>query len=183
MLHHYRILSIHCVECIYQWRKNLELVYERPLQVEYKLEGEGYFHRMRRDHADIVSSKFSGTYTFAERGDLFFTNVQVGGKKLMPISKPFLKRIKMCETVIQEEPPETPSAVNAKSPKAGKSLPPIPHSTVAKPTLTKISVEYTAFPEYFANLKARGPYQNQIWSCLDHTRYEEYTVFLLDKVG
>lgn len=97
--------------------------------------------------------------------------MQVGGKKLMPISKPFMKRIKMCETVILEEPPEMPSAVHNKSPKVGKSLPPVPHSP-PKPTLTKVPVEYTAFPEYFNNLKARGPYHNIIWSCLDHSRYE-----------
>lgn len=183
MLQHYRILSIHCVECIYQWRKNLELVYERPLHIEYRFEGESYFHRMRRDYAEIVASKFAGSYQFSDRTDLFFTNVQVAGKKLMPISKPFMKRIKMCETVIMEEPPATPSAVHNKSPKVGKSLPPAPHSTVTKPTLTKVAVEYSAFPEYFSNLKARGSYQHTLWSCLDHSRFEEYTVLLLDKVG
>ena len=77
---------------------------------------------MRRDYAQIIGSHFASSYTFSDRTDLFFTNVQIGGKKLMPISKPFMKRIKMCETVILEEShQEAPSALQNKSPKVGKS--------------------------------------------------------------
>jgi hypothetical protein len=57
---------------------------------------------MKRDYTSITSSSFKDVYTFSDKLDLFFTSVTSNGKKLMPISKPFMKRIKMCETVIQE---------------------------------------------------------------------------------
>lgn len=102
MLQHYRILSIHCVECIFQWRKSLESMLDKPIKVEYRYEGENYFQRMRRDYNDIIASKFSELYTFSDKTDMFFVNATIAGKKLIPVSKTFLKRIKMCETVIQE---------------------------------------------------------------------------------
>jgi hypothetical protein len=51
---------------------------------------------MKRDYTEITGSNFKDIYTFSDKVDLFFTNVTVSGKKLMPISKPFMKRIKMC---------------------------------------------------------------------------------------
>lgn len=76
----------------------------------------------------------------------------------------------MCETVINEEPPETPSSFQSKSPaKGGKSLPPVPHYPQ---TFSKVNVEYTAFTDYFNNMKNKSPFDKSLWSCLDHTKYE-----------
>ncbi len=92
---------------------------------------------MKKDYAEIVESRFKEIFAFSDKVDLFFVNVTVGGKKPM-ISKTFMKRIKMCESIIQEESmAEPPSAYQNKSPTkgGGKSLPPVPVALPTQPTL------------------------------------------------
>lgn len=68
----------------------------KSLPIEYKFEGESYYEKMKNDYKEITKSKFSEIYSFPDKNDIFFTNITLNGKKLLPVSKPFMKRIKMC---------------------------------------------------------------------------------------
>ena len=62
---HLRILTIHCIECIIQWKQILESMSAKPLlRVKFIENRKAYLTKIKEDYKNITNSKFNEIYTF-----------------------------------------------------------------------------------------------------------------------
>ena len=52
-----RILTVHCIECIYQWRQSIETLVPRNYRLRYIANGRPYFSKIIEDYRSISVSK------------------------------------------------------------------------------------------------------------------------------
>ena len=56
-VNHLRILTVHCIECIYQWRQSIEPLVPRNYKLRYIANGRSYFSKIIEDYRSISVSK------------------------------------------------------------------------------------------------------------------------------
>ncbi len=56
-VNHLRILTVHCIECIYQWRQSIESLVPRNYKLRYIANGRSYFSKIIEDYRSISVSK------------------------------------------------------------------------------------------------------------------------------
>ena len=62
---HLRILTIHCIECIIQWKQMLESMSVKPLlKVRFIENKKVYLGKIKEDYKAIINSKFNEVYNF-----------------------------------------------------------------------------------------------------------------------
>ena len=158
-INHLRILTVHCIECIYQWKQNIETMLSRNIKLKYLVNGKSYMLKIIEDHKNIINSTLNNVYAFEQKKlDVFFLNYTFEGKKISIVSKSIIKRIRLCEMLLtedegdqeEEETKRTPLIQKNKSPeKHDKSLPPKgPIAQIA--TWKKLEIEFGEFQEYLA---------------------------------
>ena len=115
ILTHLRMLTINAVECIHQWRTyimdNLLLALEKgrnSIHLPYLHEDQNYLIKLRNDLSFLEHTQLRKYFNFQEKTDPFLLNLTVPNPHdatmlVQYVSKPLLKRIKTCETIIQEE--------------------------------------------------------------------------------
>ena len=70
-------------------------------KVCFKHQGSLYTVKIKEDYKDIANSKFNETYKFDEKKvDAFFLNYTFEGKKISNVSKNLVKRIRLCEIML-----------------------------------------------------------------------------------
>lgn len=66
--------------------------------------GQPYPNKVKADYLEIINSPFKQIYKFeTKKTDAFFLNYTVDGKKIMNVSKNLIKRIRVCELMLNEE--------------------------------------------------------------------------------
>ena len=96
-----RILTVHCIECIYQWKQSIEPMLPRNVKLKYSVNGRSYLLKIIQDYKNIVASKLAEVYVFdAKKHDVFFLNYTFEGKKMSVVSKSIIKRIRLCEMLL-----------------------------------------------------------------------------------
>lgn len=103
-INHLRILTVHCIECVYQWRQSIESLLPRNYRLRYIANGRSYFAKIIDDYKTITTSKLGEVYAFdLKKPDVFFLNYTFEGKKMSIVSKSIVKRIRLCEMLLVEE--------------------------------------------------------------------------------
>jgi len=96
-VNHLRILTVHCIECIYQWKQSIEHLLPRNVKLRYIVNGRSYLLKIIDDYKGIVESKLAEVYSFEQKKhDVFFINYTFEGKKMSVVSKSIIKRIRLC---------------------------------------------------------------------------------------
>jgi hypothetical protein len=100
-----RMLSLHVVECVQAWRKNL---HEHdppsvPDNLKFEWEGQNYLAKMLRDSHFLSSSPMAAFIEFSQNDPFFVNNGRQVGKIELPLPSYLLKRIKDCEKVLKSE--------------------------------------------------------------------------------
>lgn len=94
---HIRILTIHCVECILQWKQQIWRL-QGPQECVFSYQGDSYLRKIQLDYEWLRSSKLANLYEFSERNDIFLSTIRSRGLiKSQPASKNLLRRIRLCE--------------------------------------------------------------------------------------
>lgn len=94
---HLRILTLHCVECVYQWKKSIEVTLPRNAKLTFTHNGRPYLPKIVEDYHAIVNSRIAEVYSFdLKKPDVFFLNYSLRGKKISNVSKNIIKRIRLC---------------------------------------------------------------------------------------
>ena len=181
---HLRILTIHCIECIFHWKESLESMGPKGFKVKYIHNGKLYTQKVKSDYYDIINSSFNEIYKFeSQKVDPFFLNVTVDGKKIGNVSKNLVKRIRMCEIMLNEDDDEAPVEVKRtpmiekiKTPPRqnnfrDKSLPPRGKTPNVIPW-TKVPVEYSQLHDYMTNLLSKGSFSESFLPQIDLLRWE-----------
>jgi len=76
----------------------------KGFKVKYITNGELYTKKVKEDYKNIINSNFKEIYKFqTEKIDPFFLNYTFDGKKVMNVSKNLIKRIRLCEIMLNEE--------------------------------------------------------------------------------
>ena len=121
---------------------------------------------------------------------------------MFSVSKNLIKRIKFCETMLDEQMNgdqnvEIENVESEKKIQKRPSKPPLPPSSSIKviqeniretetetvgTKLNKVQVEYAQFPEFYNTLCQRSTIQQYFFGTLDFSKYEEFTV-LSDKAN
>jgi len=92
-----RILTVHCIECIYQWKQSIEPLLPRNAKLRYVTNGKSYLSKIMEDYKTVATSKLSEVYVFDDKKhDVFFLNYTFEGKKMSIVSKSIVKRIRLC---------------------------------------------------------------------------------------
>jgi hypothetical protein len=74
-VNHLRILTVHCIECIYQWRQSIEPLIPRNIRLRYITNGRSYLSKIVEDYKTVSISKLSEIYAFdLKKPDVFFLN-------------------------------------------------------------------------------------------------------------
>lgn len=103
-INHLRILSVHCIECIYQWKQSIEPLLPRNFKLRYLINGKSYLQKIIEDYKGIANSKLVDLYVFdVKKHDVFFLNYTFEGKKMSIVSKSIIKRIRLCEMLLSED--------------------------------------------------------------------------------
>lgn len=101
---HLRILTIHCIECIFHWKQFIESLGPKGFKVRYIHQGQLYTNKVKEDYTHIINSQFKEIYKFdTQKTDAFFLNYMIDGKKIMNVSKNLIKRIRLCQIMLNEE--------------------------------------------------------------------------------
>ena len=56
-INHLRILTVHCIECIYQWKQSIEPSLPRNVKLKYINQGKNYLHKIMDDYHAIIQFK------------------------------------------------------------------------------------------------------------------------------
>lgn len=100
-INHLRILTVHCIECIYQWKQSIEPLLPKNYKLKYAVNGKSYLSKIIDDYKLISASKLVDVYAFDDKKpDVFFLNYTFEGKKLSIVSKSIVKRIRLCEILL-----------------------------------------------------------------------------------
>lgn len=76
----------------------------KSLKVKYLHNGKLYTSKVKEDYKKIIDSKFNEIYKFdKQKTDAFFLNYSCDGKKISNVSKNLVKRIRLCEIMLNEE--------------------------------------------------------------------------------
>jgi hypothetical protein len=187
-VNHLRILTVHCIECVYQWKQSIEPLLPRNMRLRYVTNGRSYFSKIIEDYKSISASKLGEVYAFdLKKPDVFFLNYTFEGKKMSIVSKSIIKRIRLCEMLLvddegepeEEESKRTPLIQKVKSPpnrSQDKSMP----SKGVLATLEKwkkLEIEYGDFSDYFASTLAHSAFSQSFLPTFELMRYEEVTIF------
>lgn len=74
------------------------------MKIKYYHNGELYTTKVKNDYHHIIESEFKEIYKFeTNKIDPFFLNYTYEGKKLSNASKNLIKRIRLCEIMLNEE--------------------------------------------------------------------------------
>lgn len=94
-IQHLRILTIHSVECILQWKQQIWGL--RGPDCIFRYRSGSYIEKIQKDLEWIKKSKIGILYEFPEKNDYFLATIRSKGfGKSTPTSKNLLKRIKYC---------------------------------------------------------------------------------------
>ena len=63
-INHLRILTVHCIECIYQWKQSIEHLLPRNAKLKYLVNGRSYLLKIIDDYKSITESKLMEVYNF-----------------------------------------------------------------------------------------------------------------------
>ena len=63
-INHLRILTIHSIECIIQWKQHIESL-SGTKRIEFRHNGLNYFTKIKSDYDELKSSLLKGVYTFS----------------------------------------------------------------------------------------------------------------------
>ena len=76
----------------------------KGFKVKYIHKGQLYTNKVKEDYHSIVNSIFKEIYKFeTQKVDAFFLNYTLEGKKVVNVSKNLIKRIRLCEIMLNEE--------------------------------------------------------------------------------
>lgn len=79
------------------------------LRVKFVENRKAYLTKIKEDYRSITNSKLKEIYHFEEgKLDVFFLNYLCEGKKISNVSKNLIKRIRLCEKMLNES--EEPQA-------------------------------------------------------------------------
>lgn len=188
-VNHLRILTVHCIECVYQWRQSIESLVPRNFKLRYITNGRSYFSKIIEDYRTISTSKLGEVYGFdLKKPDVFFLNYTFEGKKMSIVSKSIIKRIRLCEMLlVEDEGEESPEEETKRTPMIQKvKSPPNRHQDKSMPSKgivatiekwKKLEIEYGDFSEYFASTLAHSAFGQSFLSTVELMRYEELTIF------
>ena len=100
-----RMLSIHAVECIQAWRKNLKDIDPEISSENLKFiwENENYLVKMQSDTQFLSSTPISNFIEFANKDPFFIHACTENGKIELPVPGYLLKRIKDSESILNNE--------------------------------------------------------------------------------
>lgn len=73
----------------------------KGFKVQYIHDGKLYTKKVKNDYQEIINSNFKEIFKFeTQKMDAFFLNYTMDGKKIMNISKNLVKRIRLCEIML-----------------------------------------------------------------------------------
>lgn len=100
-----RMLSLHVVECIQAWRKNLhELDPETiPDNIKFIWGGKNYLMKMFSDSDFLKNSQMTHFIEYSTNDPFFVYSSQQAGKIELPLPNYLLKRIKESEKILENE--------------------------------------------------------------------------------
>ena len=85
-VNHLRILTVHCIECIYQWKQSIEPLLPRNVKLKYVNGGKNYLLKIMDDYNLIIACKLNEVYAFeGKKHDVFFLNYTFEGLSLIHI--------------------------------------------------------------------------------------------------
>ena len=106
-VNHLRILTVHCIECTYQWKQWIEPQLPKQVKVKYLYNGKCYMAKIVNDYMDLMNSRLQEIYVFEQKKhDYFFLHYTYEGKKMSLVSKSIIKRIRLCEMLLVENEDE-----------------------------------------------------------------------------
>ena len=137
-----RMLSLHIVECIQAWRKNLHELDPSivPANLNFAWQGQNYLSKMVNDSHFLGQSAMAAFIEFQPNDPFFVNNSKQAGKIELPLPSYLLKRIKDSEQVLNSEGFVLSAAQSflSKDPEPAKSqdLPDVQHCKVEFAALT-----------------------------------------------
>jgi hypothetical protein len=183
-------LSVHCIECIYQWKQSIEPLLPRNTKLRYLANGKSYMPKFIEDYKMITATRIAEVYGFEQkRPDVFFLNYTFEGKKMSVVSKNILKRIRYCEMLLaEEEGQEVEEEESKRTPliqknskvspgRQDKSVPPKGPTSILMGNWKKMHIEYGEFQEYFVNSISKSAFSQSFYTVVEMSKYEEMTVF------
>jgi hypothetical protein len=105
----------------------------KGFKVNYFYQGKMYTKKIKEDYNTIINSSFKEIYNFdGKKTDVFFLNYTFDGKKVMNVSKNLIKRIRLCEIMLNED--NEASSEKRVSPGTNRPMltPPKPSSRTSK---------------------------------------------------
>ena len=63
-VNHLRILTVHCIECTYQWKQWIEPQLPKQVKVKYLYNGKCYMAKIVNDYMDLMNSRLQEIYVF-----------------------------------------------------------------------------------------------------------------------
>ena len=194
-LNHLRILTVHCIECIYQWKQFIEPQLPKQVKIKYLYNGKCYMGKIVSDYMELMGSRLQEVYVFEQKKhDYFFLHYTYEGKKMSLVSKSIIKRIRLCEMLLaeseeDEEPADskrTPLIHKLRSPhqqRADKSMPPKAIVARTGQKWNKLEIEYSDLSDFFASSVAKSAFVQSFRPVIEVPRYEEITIFQNSETG
>lgn len=95
-------MTIHCVECLFQWRQNLDNLNKRPTNISLKIGDLELIEHFKRDYEMIRLSCAANYFIFSFNMDIFLVDVRLQtSNQPLVIGSNLQKRIKLCESILK----------------------------------------------------------------------------------